>query len=161
MVCSTTESSGACSIHNNKKKAQISSSLFYSETPSLNVFPSMLKTKFQTYTKLYAKSELCTVSHTDRQKMGIQMLLSWMEQEISKFTISSRTFQVPVETTFWWSPVSPAYQQWCTLYILHADKCWWLPGQHHHCQSGSALIHPSSCAQSSPVHSKPVHYKMK
>jgi len=65
-------------------------------------------------------------------------LAKWW-QVYPKFTISSQTIQVPVETVFWWSPASPEYQQWCTLYIQHADKCWWLPGRHHHCQSGSAL----------------------
>ena len=36
--------------------------IIYSETPSINAFPSVWKTKFQTHTKQYAKSLFYTVS---------------------------------------------------------------------------------------------------
>jgi len=137
-------------------KVQISSSVFYFETTSVNVYPLSVKNQISYLYKTICKSHCYTVSSVWRDCIEAK----WW-QVYHEFTVSSQAIQVPVETAFWRSPVSPEYQQWCTQYIVHADKCWWLPGRHHHCQSGSALTHPSLRAQLSPVHSKPVHEKVK
>ena len=124
-------------------------------------FPPCEKPSYKLIQIICKITVLCSLFKLIDSEWEDKRLWAKWQQVFPMFTVSSQAIQVPVEIAFWWSPVSPEYQQWCTQYILHADKCWWLPGQHHHCQSGSALTHLSSCAQSSPVHSKPVHDKMK
>ena len=73
-------------------------------------------------------------------------LAEWW-QVYPKFPLSSQTIQVPEETVFWYSLISPEYQQLWKQHILHADKYCWLPDKTPPLPEWIST-NPSSCTQS-------------